>query len=150
MSNQDVTYNVMRCFKDKPRRLKMFFRIDRHESNRLKKQGHDTEEPLDDLTTGYLAEGRVRYGLCNQILRAAASADPNACDSSLSIEVHKTSLFAPRPHRQQGVSVKRVAKSPAKDESKNQQDPEEKPFKAGSKLNEAAQCGPQDLQELTA
>ena len=62
---------------------------------RVWSQTHDTEEPLDDLTTGYLAEGRVRYDLCNQILRAAASADPNACDSSLSTGVHKTSRLAP-------------------------------------------------------
>ena len=35
---------------------------------RVWSQTHDAEEPLADLTTGHLAEGRVRYVLCNQIL----------------------------------------------------------------------------------
>ena len=70
---------------------------------RVWSQTHDAEEPLEDLTAGHLAEGRARYDLCNQILRAAASAEPNACESSLSIEVHKTSRLAPRSHRKQGV-----------------------------------------------
>ena len=39
MANQDVTYNVMRSVRDKSRRLKIFYRIDRLESNRRKKQG---------------------------------------------------------------------------------------------------------------
>ena len=46
MANQDVTYNVMRFFKNKPRRLKIFYRNDRHESNRRKKQRREEKARL--------------------------------------------------------------------------------------------------------
>ena len=54
-----------------------------------------TEEPLDDLTNQCIWEGRLRCVLCNEIIRAAATADPDASDSSLSIEVRKISCLNP-------------------------------------------------------
>ena len=84
----------MRSVRDKSIRLKKFYRTDRHPFDGREKQGeagdsaflshaHDTEEPLDDLTNQCIWEGCLRCVLCNEIIGATATADPNACDSSL-------------------------------------------------------------------
>ena len=89
-----MTCNVMRSVRDKSICLKKFYRTDRHPFNGREKQGEAgesaflshtrvTEEPLDDLTNQCIWEGRLRCVLCNEIVLVAATAHPNACDSSL-------------------------------------------------------------------